>query len=399
LHQNLQAFFTDRSRAWAEIDLRALQENVQTLVAALSADRRLMAVVKADAYGHGLVPIARGALAAGANWLGVATVFEGVALRSAGIAAPIALLCVPAPDDVHRIIGYRLTPLVGDTELVACLARVDRTAALEVHLDVDTGMGRSGVLPEQVVQLFRQCREAGLRVTGICTHFADADGADPSLTGLQWERFAGARRAAEAAGACFEWVHAGNSAALLRFPPNGCNLVRPGLLVYGLRPVAGEGEIQAGSQEQTKPGEEIGLARQMPYVRPVLALKARVGAVRDLPAGHTISYGATFRLARPSRVATVLIGYGDGYSRRLSNRGEMLIRGGRAPILGRVCMDQTVVDVTEIPGVAAGDIVTCIGSDGQGTITAEEIARRIDTTEHEITTCLTGRLPRLYHND
>ena len=393
---------SDCSRAWVEINLRALRANVQSLTAILAPGLNLMAVVKADAYGHGLIPAAQNALHAGAVWLGVATTAEGVALRAAGISAPIALLCMPAPEEVRLIAACRLTALIGDAEIAGALSEAAGSASrLDVHLDVDTGMGRSGVLPEGTAALFLCCRQAGLNVTGICTHFADAEGLDPQLTLAQWARFAEARRSAEAVGACFEWIHAGNSAAALRFAPNGCNLVRPGLLLYGLRPTVSLSveERQAVPPEQRSPDEETRESVLLPTLRPVLALRARVGAVRELPAGHTISYGATCRLTRRSRVATVLIGYGDGYPRRLSNCGDMLVRGRRAPILGRVCMDQTVVDVTDIADATAGDVVTCIGRDGTETITVEAIARLIRTTEHEITTCLTARLPRVYNDN
>lgn len=370
----------DLSRAWVEVHLAAIRANASSLVTSLGPGVALMAVVKADAYGHGLLPVAHAALDGGARWLGVATAAEGSALRGDGIDAPIALLCSPPPADAPAVAALGLTAMVGDAEFAAALGATRGGRRLEVHLDIDTGMGRAGVLPEHAVAFWRQCLREGLTVTGVCTHFADADGVDPELTLLQWERFAAARQALESAGARFEWVHASNSAATIRYPANRCNLVRPGLLLYGLRPLfAGKSVAED--------------------VRPVLALKARVGGVRELPAGHTVSYGATCRLTRPSRVATVLIGYGDGYPRRLSNRGSILLRGCQAPILGRVCMDQTVVDVTDIPGVVAGDIATCIGTDGAEAIAAEDIARLIETTEHEITTCLTGRLPRVYRKE
>ena len=429
-----------RSRAWVEIDLPALQANARALAARLAPHRSLMAVVKADAYGHGLLPVAHAALHAGARWLGVATVGEGLALRRNGISAPIALLCSPPPADAPYIIAHGLTPMLGDLELAALLATAHGSQRVEVHLDIDTGMGRSGVLPENAVALWRRCTRDGLTVTGICTHFADADGPYADMTLLQWKRFAATRRALECAGARFDWIHAGNSAAVMRYSVHACNLVRPGLLLYGLRPAlartegSGEPRVQAPAVSVETPSvqtfeyenaplsrrAERGRARTVgresggdgafseqdgreapPYPpgRPVLALKARVGAVRDLPAGHTVSYGATCRLSRFSRLATVLIGYGDGYPRRLSNCGMVLLRGCRARILGRVCMDQTVVDVTDIPDVAAGDIATCIGTDGAETITAEAIACLIQTTEHEITTCLTSRLPREYREE
>ena len=372
------------TRAWAEVDLALLRANVRSVVRLVGPSRSVMAVVKADAYGHGLLPVARSALQSGAHWLGVATVAEGLALRAEHISAPIALLCAATPEDAPDIVSLALRPMVGDAVFAAALAAQRGSKPFEVHLDIDTGMGRSGVLPEHAVDLWRSCRSLGLTVNGLATHFGDADGASEAPTVAQRTRFREVRQALEGVGANFDWVHAGNSAAIMRFPADGCNLIRPGLLLYGLRPDCPFSD-----------GLEAQAARS---VTSVLTLKARVGLVRDLPAGHTISYGGTYQLSRDSRVATVLIGYGDGFPRRLSNGGEMLAAGRRAPILGRVCMDQTVIDVTDIDGIEPGDVVTCIGSDGAETITAEDLSRRIETTEHEITTCLTARLPRVYLN-
>jgi alanine racemase len=383
------------ARAWAEVDLAAVRSNVRALASYLSPARTLMSVVKADAYGHGLAEVARVAVEAGASWLGVATAAEGAALRAAGLACRIALLCSPASGEATAVAENELTPMVGDRELAAALGAV--SAGLEVHLDIDTGMGRSGVLPEDSAALWRRCRDAGLAVTGVCTHFSDAGGDDSALTELQWQRFAQAREALAAAGARFQWVHAANSAATLHCSTGECNLVRPGLLMYGIAPcTTAEPAVFAPDAAQAADQPDTAAPTALLSVRPALTLRARVGAVRSLPAGQTISYGATHRLTRDSCVATVLIGYGDGYPRRLSGCGHVLLRGRRAPILGRVCMDQTVVDVTDIPGVRAGDAAVCIGSEGTETITIEEIARRIGTTEHEVTTCLTNRIPRIF---
>ena len=359
-----------------------------------------MAIVKADGYGHGMLEVAVAALQGGAKWLGVATLCEGAELRSHGITAPIALLSSAPPEAAVNIAVNELTPMVGDVELAAALASLRRTDSLSVHLDIDTGIGRSGVLPDGAIALWRQCVRAGLEVSGISTHFADADGASPDLTIAQWKCFDETRRALEAEGARFQWSHAGNSPTVLNYAANGCNLARPGLLLYGIGtriPVDNESsQAKQVIVSDRDPSYRSGL--RAPITVPALALFARVGAVRNLPAGHPISYGATHRLRRRSQIATILIGYGDGYPRRLSNCGEVLLRGHRAPILGRVCMDQTVVDVSDIPGVAAGDVATCIGSDGEAHIGVESIARLIETTDHEVTTCLTGRLPRVYRN-
>ncbi len=370
-------------RAWAEIDLDAVQSNVRGIRALLGQERNLLAVVKANAYGHGILQTSKAAIVAGAKWLGVATAAEGRYLRDAGVVAPIALICAPCPMEAEAILGNNLVPAIGDRFILQALAqaasrlRIPRSAA-SIHLEIDTGCGRSGFMPEEAVEAWRFAMEQGLKINGLATHFADADGSEEDFTLEQWRKFARTRRQLESAGASFDWIHAGNSAATLRIPTLDCNLVRPGLLIYGISPPL--------------PGSSP-LALKL---RPALSLKARVATVRNLPAGHNISYGLTCALARQSRVATVLIGYGDGYQRRLSNQGEMLVRGRRVPILGRVCMDQTMVDVTDLPEVFPGEIATCIGEDGQEKITVEEIARKIGTTDHEITTTLTSRLPRVY---
>ena len=381
---------SDCSRAWVEVDLGAVAANARVLVRALAPERALMAVVKADGYGHGALPAAAAATCGGAAWVGIAATAEGAALRRGGISAPIALLCPPAPNEIESIAEYGLTAMVGDPALATALAR--HSPAPDVHLEIDTGMGRSGIMPERAVDLWRHCMRLGLSVSGLCTHFADADGEDAAFTGLQWARFAAARRALEDEGARFTWVHASNSAAALRYGATACNLARPGLLLYGILPAM----LAADHASERGGDDRYPLGNGAAALRPALALKARVATVRHLPAGSTISYGATYRLRRTSRVATVLIGYGDGYPRRLSNCGEMVLHGCRAPILGRVCMDQTVIDVTDIPRAAAGDVAACIGVDGTVQVTAEAIARLLETTEHEVTTCLTARLPRLY---
>src|SRR5579871_3921625 len=345
-------------RAWAEVDLAALRANVTALRASLGPSAPLLAVVKADAYGHGMIPVAQTAIAVGVAWLGVATTAEGAALRAAGIDASIVLLCAPPPGETQALLEHRLIPTIGNHAQIEALAEaariVGRSERAEIHLDLDTGMGRSGALPAEAVGLWQASLAAGLRVTGLTTHFADADGEEEGFSRAQETAFRAARAALEQAGACFDHIHLSCSAALLRFGVAGGNLVRPGLLLYGMSP------LRTTLPTQTLP------------ITPVLTLKACVATVRKLPAGHPISYGVTHRLTRPSRVATVLIGYGDGYPRRLSNRGSVLLHGKRAPILGRVCMDQMIVDVTDIPAAAPGDAAVCIGAQGNERISVEE---------------------------
>jgi alanine racemase len=368
------------SRAWIEVNLRAVRQNVAALRAYLGPAAHLMAVVKADAYGHGMLPVAQAALDAGAHWVGVAAVAEGIALREAGMAAPILLLCPFAPEEAADIAVHALTATLGSATEIDALASVARNfppQTLAAHLEVDTGIGRAGVLPAHAWALWRRAVEAGIAITGICTHLADADSPDDSFSRAQIEAFLRTRRALEEAGACFAWTHCNNSPGMLRFPEIQANLVRPGLLLYGILPA--------------HPPTDI-------VLQPALTVKARVATVRSLPTGHPISYGLTHRLTRPSRVATLTIGYGDGFPRRLSNQGSALLRGQKVPILGRVCMDQMVVDVTDLPEVQPGEVAVCIGAQGEARISIEEIARSVETTEHEITTCLTARLPRLYRS-
>jgi alanine racemase len=368
------------ARAWIEVDLGAIRANMAQLHALPGLrNSAVMAVLKADAYGHGLVPVAQTAVEAGAAWLGVAAVAEGVELRQAGLQEPILLLCALAPGEATTLLRHGLVASVGDAATRDSLAAAARALGLQaapaVHLEIDTGIGRAGVLPEEAVPFWRETVAAGLRVTGLMTHLSDADG-DAELTLAQQSAFQAVRCALEEAGAQFEHVHLNNSAGALRPGAIGSTMFRPGMLLYGIQP--------------SLPGHT-------PLtLLPAMSVKARVGAVRSLPTGHPISYGATHRLTRPSRVATVLLGYGDGYPRRLSNCGSVLLHGRRAPILGRVCMDQTVVDVTDLPGVEPGEVAVCLGAQGAERITVEEIAALLATTEHEITTCLTARLPRVF---
>lgn len=363
------------------MDLSVLRANVAAIRERVGPNVAVMAVVKANAYGHGLEAVAQTAIAAGCQWLGVATVPEGAALRAANVAERIALLTTALAVEAPEIVSNRLTPMVADFQILEALhsqsthhneTECERPA---VHLDIETGMGRSGVLPAEAVALWRHAVGLGFNVEGVATHFADADSDNPMYTRRQQQAFKSARDALRQAGADFAWAHIDSSASIFGCLSGDANLVRPGLLIYGIAPQP----------------DACGIP-----IRPVLALKARIASVRRLPRGHGVSYGVTHRLTRDSLLATVLIGYGDGYPRALSNRGHMLIHGDRAPILGRVCMDQTVVDVTDIPMAAPGDEAICIGEMGTEKITVEEIAALLNATPHEITTSLAARLPRVY---
>lgn len=366
-------------RTWAEIDLAAIRHNITSIRGLIGLRVELMAVIKANAYGHGLAEVARASVLAGAEWLGVATVEEGVTARSVAPGTPICVFSPFAHDEAEDIVRHRLVPLIGEIESAKAVSR----AALAVrggghlHLEVDTGMGRTGVLPEQVGRLANQvARLPCVLVTGLAAHFASAED-DAGFTEEQIGRFNRAADDVEATDTRLEHRHCANSAGLLLYPEARMNLVRTGLLVYGILPA-------------------VPPDTPAPELHPALALKSRISLVRSLPAGHTISYSRTHTLRRASRIAVVPAGYGDGYPRELSDRGRVLVGGRQAPIVGRVCMDVTMVDVTGIDNAVVGSEVVLIGTQGREEMRAEEIARIIGTTPHDVTTRLTDRVPRVY---
>lgn len=362
---------------WAEVDLTALRRNVSRLREWVGPRVELMAVVKANAYGHGLVPVARAALQAGATRLVVHRWQEGMALRQAGVDAPILLLGYTPVAAAQQVVEYRLTPTVITTEFLEVL-HTHAPQGFPVHVKVDTGMGRFGLLPHEVVDFLRYLRRHTPRLwlEGLYTHFATADEADTSYLHHQWQVFQEVLKQLEQAGFAVPLRHACNSAALFALPQAHLDAVRPGIALYGMRP----------SLEWEPP---------VP-LQPVLSLKSRVVRIRVLPPGSSIGYGRTYRTRRAQRVALVPIGYGDGYVRGLSNRGWVLVRGRRARVLGRVSMDQIVVDVDHIPEVQMEDEVVLIGRQGEEHITAEEVASWAGTINYEVTTLLQPRVPRWY---
>jgi alanine racemase len=366
-------------RVQAVIDLSAVRHNVGLIRAVVGPGVEIMAVVKADAYGHGAREAAGAAMQAGASWLGVATVKEGAALRQDARDARICVLSPFGRDECDDIAVNRLTPLLSDRESACALsAAAGRLGTpVEAHIEVDTGMGRSGVPHDRAADLVRQVSSLPfINLTGMSTHFPSAED-DTEFTARQLALFEGVRAAIAQAGIQLDALHAANSAALLRYPAARYNLVRPGLLLYGIVPEC------TGAEDALD-------------IHPALTLQSAVRLIRELPAGHTISYGQTHILTRPSRVATVPVGYGDGYPRALSGRGHVLVRGRRAPILGRICMDVMVIDVTDIPNVEVGGSVVLIGKQGDQRIRVEELARLAETTEHDVTTRLTDRVERAY---
>jgi alanine racemase len=364
---------------WCEVDLAAVRDNVRALAAA-AAPAALLATVKADGYGHGAVPVARAALEAGARWLGVAFVEEGLELRDAGIDAPVVLLSEPPVDAADVVVAHRLTPIVYSRDGIDALAKAVADAGappLPVHLKVDTGMHRVGCPPEAAVELARAVvARDELVLEGLATHLAVADEPDRDDTDAQLDAFAAVRAALSGAGIEPAIVHAANSAALLAFPEARFDLVRAGITVYGIAPTPHlEGLVP---------------------LRPALSLHARVSHVQRLPAGSRVSYGLRYQLASDAAVATVPLGYADGVPRNLGLRGgEVLLGGRRCRIAGTVTMDQLLVDCGDA-SVAVGDEVVLIGHQGDEQITAAEWAHRLDTIAYEIVTRIGARVGRHY---
>jgi alanine racemase len=369
----------DEFPVWAVIDLDSIAHNVRTIKQHVGERVAVMAVVKANAYGHGAEPVARAALESGATWLAVNRLGEGVALRQSGIQAPILVMGYTPPAAAASAVAHDLRLAVTSPELAAALSRAAGRArkTVPMHVKIDTGMGRNGLLPSEALDFICALRRLpGLELEGVFTHFATADLADKTYTHQQFETYLGVLVRLEKAGIRVPMRHVANSAATLDLPQMHLDAVRPGIALYGLRPSAG--------WEPALP------------LRPALVLKARVGRVRVLPAGSSISYGRTFVTERPTPVALIPIGYGDGYLRLNSNRGAVLIRGRRAPIRGTVSMDQFVVEVSGIDGVQPGDEVVLIGRQGDDVLSAEEVAGWGETINYEVVTQLMPRVPRVY---
>lgn len=364
---------------WAEIDLDAIARNVASVRAFVGDQVEIIASVKANAYGHGLRPVARTILEAGGNRLAIHRIQSGIALRHAGITAPILLMGHIPPSGIRAVLDNNITPTLVDWDTARAIsAHADRPTA--VHIKVDTGMSRYGLELERVLDFAQYIRSLpNLIIEGLFSHFATADMEDLSFAREQLHRFRSVLEGLRAEGHEIPLPHICNSAGLAALPDAHMGAVRPGLLLYGM----------AASPCSAPP---------FPLHR-ALTLKSTVTHVRYLEAGNSISYGRTFVAPTRIRTALVSLGYGDGYPRLASNRGHVLIRGQRAPIRGRVCMDQFVVEVTHIPGVVVGDEVVAIGKQGEDEITAEEVAAWAETINYEIATGLLPQVVRVYkHN-
>ncbi|OGP92653.1 MAG: alanine racemase [Deltaproteobacteria bacterium RBG_16_48_10] len=363
----------------AEIDLDALAFNYRQIQKRIPKGVKILGVVKADAYGHGAIPISRKLEQLGVEYLGVAMSDEGVQLRQGGIKTPVLLLGGIYQEDVDWVFQFNLTPVVFQKESLQLLAREAerRRKRVRVHLKVDTGMGRLGVPRGLWSAFLNQIRRfPNIEIEGILSHYSMADETENTFTRKQWEAFQEAVMIAESMGIHFKYKHISNSAGLTAFPFWSGNLVRPGIILYGAYPSP--------------------VFRNLIKLKSVMTLKTHIGLLKRVPAGEKISYGGIYITTTESLIATLPIGYADGYSRKLSNQGEVLIRGRKAPVVGRVCMDYIMADVTGIPRVSQGDEAVLMGRQGREQITAEEIAEKIGSISYEVL-CLVGkRVPRVY---
>ena len=364
---------------WAEVDLDRFGRNVAAIQAAIGPDCKILLVVKADAYGHGSVETSRAAVDAGVAMLGVATLHEGIELRSSGLAVPIIILSPSLLSEVDEIIEHRLTPCVSSLEFAEILSRrcVAHEVVSRVHVEVDTGMGRTGVTDGDAVEFVeRLVAMPNLKLEGVFTHFPDADSGNTYFAEQQLRRFHEILDALSRRKIDVPIRHAANSAAILSLPQSWLDMVRPGILAYGFYP---SGRV----------------SRSIP-VEGVMSFKSRVVQLRSVPAGRFVSYGRTYQTKRQTRIGVLPVGYGHGLPWLLSNRGEVLVRGRRVPIVGRVTMDLTMVDVTEVPDIALGDEVVLFGEQSGMSVSLEEVAERANTIPYDILCSMGKRVVRVF---
>lgn len=372
-------------RTWAEIDLGAIESNYRAIKALLKPETKICSVVKADAYGHGAEMLAKEYESLGTDWFAVSNLEEALQLRRAGAEKPILILGYTPPRFARELARNNVAQAVVGPEFAAELSRAAEAAGVTVraHLQVDTGMSRVGFFYQDPVRdaagldaMEAACRLPGLDMEGIFTHFASADEGEGgrAYTERQFACFTGAVRRLGERGLRFRIRHCANSAAIFDYPQMQLDMVRPGVILYGLMP----------SDQVVR----------RPALTPAMSLRSMVALVKTVPAGSCVSYGRRFTSRRPTDVATVPVGYADGYLRRFGDGASVLVRGARAPVVGRVCMDQMMVDVTGVPGVRAGDVVTVFG--GGGAETADEVAARAGTIGYEVICGVATRVPRVF---
>jgi alanine racemase len=367
---------------FARIDLRSLIHNLNQTRRCLVGACDILAIVKANAYGHGAVPVARALMQANVRRFGVATIDEGAQLRQAGIDHPIVLLGPLVPGEIPVLVAHRLTPVIYDLNIARDLVKQVPPAAkpYPIHVKIDTGMGRLGLSPTEWPALLDTAGlDRQLMLEGLMTHLADADSDDPTYTDRQLEQFHAVLGRVAASGHKPPLIHMANSAGIIMHPASHYSLVRPGIMLYGYHTLS-----------RTRADLDL---------QPILSWHTTIATIRSIPRGGCVGYNRTFTAARASRIAVLPVGYADGYSRRLSNTGMVLIGGRRMPVVGRVSMDMTMVDVTDLPDAKPGDSAVLLGTQGAAAITATDIAGMLHTIPYEILCSIGPRVPRFYSGD
>ena len=374
---------------WAEISLSQLKENLAIIRRHIGPERKVLAVVKADAYGHGAVPVSRALEEARVDALGVACVAEGIELRQAGIRAPIVVLTGFFPGEEKDLIAHDITPGITEVGQVERLEKAAGGKRTRIHVKIDTGMGRLGVPCSDIPRLLdRLAASPSLELEGLYTHFASSEDFTSPQTDEQVRCFEKAREQFAARGLRPPLIHMANTGAIVARPEAWGTMVRPGSMLYGYLSFF---KFPAGRDRSAE------FAAQLP-VKPALTLKAQVYLIREYAANAPLGYGANFVTQRPSRIAVLPIGYGDGWRRGLSGRCRVLVRGQFAPTVGTIGMDLTLADVTDVPGAQPGDEVMLIGTNGKASILPTEPARALGTVASEVLSGLTKRVPRVYRD-
>lgn len=370
---------SDTAASHVIVDLDAYAHNLGVVRRFTEGQAGIIAVIKADAYGHGLLPVGRKALSAGVRMLGVAAIDEGIALREAGIRAPILVMVQPLQEALAAVLEYDLTLMVSDVATAERLGELAQRArrVVSLHCKIDTGMGRQGFdVATASEDLQYLTRISHIDIQGIAMHFPVADLPEDTYTYNQIKSFKQLLKRLDRQGIPYEMAHAANSAAIVHYKDSIFDMVRPGLITYGVWPT------------DTPPANSL--------IKRVLRWETRIVQARRIASGASIGYGRTYTTPRGMRAAILPVGYADGYKHALSNRAEVLIHGRRCPVRGSVCMDQIVVDVSHVPEAKPGDLATLIGTDGQETISAEELAQRAQTIPYDILTGIGARVARVY---
>ncbi|ACD82130.1 alanine racemase [Candidatus Methylacidiphilum infernorum] len=365
--------FPAHPRSWVEIDGRALRFNIRVARERIPKKTKIIAVVKSEAYGHGLIPIAKELVHSGVEVLGINNIDEAIELRQAGIRSALLILCPILPSEASIIVSYNVGVVISSYNEAKWLSQAAERQGKKaiVHIKIDTGMGRLGFIPSQFIQEMEKIKRlSSLSIAAICTHFSQAE-TDIEATEKQWLELLKFRHYFKGLP-----IHVANSAALWRKSVYACDYVRIGLALYGIAP--------------------------MPFLRrflkPILTWKCKIVLIKELPRGHPISYGATYKLKKPSRIAVLSVGYGDGYCRSLSNKASVLIKGKRCPVRGAITMNLLMVDITDLPSCKVGDEAVLLGTQGKESITADELAKLSQTISYEIITNIHSHIRRNYRH-